>query len=276
MTWNWKLLRAGGFMLDGGAMFGIVPKPLWTRLVTPDEKNRIPMQTNCLLLTSGDRTVLVETGIGDKFDEKKRGIYGMEQRCILDALAEAGTDPASITDVVVTHLHFDHAGGLTRLDESGAAISSFPNATIHTQKTEWDDALANKSTMHSTYLRDHLDPVREQIRTFEGAGEIMDGIRVEPLPGHTWGQQGVLFEAAQGGTVVFPGDLIPTVHHASPTYGMAYDVLPYESMVQKERFLKRAAAEKWTIVLDHEVGNPVVRACEDTDKPGRHFLEEIG
>lgn len=275
-TWNWKLLRAGAFMLDGGAMFGIVPKPLWTRLVTPDEKNRIPMQTNCLLLTSEDRTVLIETGIGNKFDAKKRSIYSMEDRCILDALDEAGTDPADITDVVVTHLHFDHAGGLTRLDNSGSAVPCFPNATIHTQRTEWDDALANKSTMHSTYLRDHLDPVAGQIKTHDGAGEILPGIRVQPLPGHTWGQQGVLFDASGGGTVVFPGDLIPTVHHASPTYGMAYDVLPYESMVQKERFLKSAIAEKWTIVLDHEVGNPVVRACVNPDKPGRHFLESIG
>lgn len=263
-------------MLDGGAMFGIVPKPLWTRLVTPDEKNRIPMQTNCLLLTGGGRTVLIETGIGNKFNEKMRGLYAMEDRCILDALAEAGVEPGAITDVVVTHLHFDHAGGLTHLGASGEAESSFPNATIHTQKTEWEDALANKSTMHSTYLRNHLDPVRGQIRTLEGATEALPGIRVEPLPGHTWGQQGVFFDDERGQTMVFPGDLIPTVHHASPTYGMAYDVLPYESMLQKERFLGRAAAEQWTIVLDHEAGNPVVRACVNPEKPGRHFLEPIG
>ncbi|MCB9838889.1 MAG: MBL fold metallo-hydrolase [Phycisphaeraceae bacterium] len=276
MSWNWKLLRAGAFMLDGGAMFGIVPKPLWTRLVTPDEKNRIPMQTNCLLLEGEGRVVLIETGIGGKFDAKKRAIYAMEDRCILDALGEAGVDPGSITDVVVSHLHFDHAGGLTHLDGSGNAVSSFPNAVIHTQRTEWEDALANKSTMHSTYLRDHLDPVREQIRTIEGAGEVLPGIRVEPLPGHTWGQQGVFFEQDSGGTVVFPGDLIPTVHHASPTYGMAYDVLPYESMLQKGRFLDRACAEGWTLALDHEVGDPIRRVVRDTEKPGRYLLESVG
>jgi glyoxylase-like metal-dependent hydrolase (beta-lactamase superfamily II) len=276
MTWNWKLLRAGGFMLDGGAMFGIVPKPLWTRLVTPDEKNRIPMQTNCLLLTGGGRRVLIETGIGDKFDAKKRSIYAMEERCILDALREEGVEPGDITDVVVSHLHFDHAGGLTRLDGAGDAVSTFTNAVIHTQKTEWEDALANKSTMHSTYLRDHLDPVREQVRVFEGAGEPLPGIRVEPMPGHTWGQQVVFFEGESGGTVVFPADLIPTVHHASLTHGMAYDVLPYESMVQKGRFLARAAAGGWTLVLDHEAGDPVVRVVGDTDKPGRYLLEPVG
>ena len=276
MTWNWKLLRAGAFMLDGGAMFGIVPKPLWTRLVTPDEKNRIPMQTNCLLLTGPGGAVLIETGVGNKFGEKLRTIYAMEDRCILDALADNGTDPADITDVVVTHLHFDHAGGLTHHDDSGGAVSSFPNATIHTQRTEWEDALANKSMMHSTYLRDHLDPVREQIRTHEGAGEILPGIRVEPLPGHTWGHQGVFFKDTEGASIVFPGDLLPTVHHASPSCTMAYDMAPYESMIQKERFLTRAAAENWSIVLVHEVGNPVVRACEDMNKPGRHRLESFG
>lgn len=273
------MLRAGAFMLDGGAMFGIVPKPLWTRLVTPDEKNRIPMQTNCLLLEGHGKLVLIETGIGNKFDEKKRGIYAMEDRCILDALAEEGVDPGAITDVIVTHLHFDHAGGLTHSDGAGGAVSSFPNASVHTQKLEWEDALANKSTMHSTYLRDHLDPVAGQIKTFEGSGEVLPGIRVEPLPGHTWGQQGVFFQGdgvAEGGTVVFPGDLIPTVHHASPTYGMAYDVLPYESMVQKERFLGRAAAESWTVVLDHEVGDAVVRVEENPEKPGKHLLRSIG
>ncbi len=278
MAWSWTLLRAGAFMLDGGAMFGIVPKPLWSRLVAPDEKNRIPLNTNCLLLReAGDRgrTVLVETGIGDKFDDKKRAIYAMEERWVADALREQGVAPERIDAVIVTHLHFDHAGALTRRGPGGAPVPTFPRATIHTQKQEWEDALANKATMHSTYLRDHLDPVREQVRVFEGEGEPIPGVRVAPLPGHTWGQQGVWFEDDKGRTVVFPADLMPTINHVALTHGMAYDVLPYETLVQKGAFLRRAAAAQWLIALDHEPGPALVRAEESHDKPGQHRLVPV-
>ncbi|MEC9373437.1 MAG: MBL fold metallo-hydrolase [Planctomycetota bacterium] len=274
MGWNWRLLRAGAFKLDGGAMFGIIPRPLWTRVCESDDRNRIQLETNCLLLERDGRTVLIETGIGDKMGDKLREIYALESRSIIDALAEEKIDPASIDTVIVTHLHFDHAGGLTRKSDSGAA-PTFPNAEIVTQRQEWEDALANKSTMHSTYLRDHLDPIASRVRQIDGAGAVLPDIWVEPLPGHTWGQQGVFFKDADGATVVFPGDLMPTRHHAGLTFGMAYDVLPYESMLQKGRFLERAAAEGWTIVLDHDPGDPVVRAVPHPEKAGAHVLKPV-
>lgn len=260
-------------------MFGIVPKPLWTRFVTPDERNRIPLDTNCLLLEGHGKRILIETGIGDKFGSKERDIYAMENCSILDALQGAGCDPEAIDIVVVTHLHFDHAGGLTRLSTPGdvdsPAVSAFPNAQIFTQKQEWDDALASRSTMHKTYLRSHLDPIAHQIETVEGEVEVLPdaSLRVMPDPGHTWGQQAVAFEdVATGRTVVFPGDLIPTVHHASPAYGMAYDMLPYENLMQKQRFLRMAHENRWLLALCHEPGQLLVEVAPDEARQGTYSL----
>lgn len=271
-SWTWHVLRGGGFKLDGGAMFGIVPKPLWTRLVEPDERNRIPLQQNSLLLETDGRLVVIEVGIGEKMDAKSRDIYAQENRTVVDALREAGRSPEEVSTVVVTHLHFDHAGGLTRLGEGGHAVPTFPNAEVVAQRREWEDALANKSTMHSTYLRDHLDPIADRIRLVDGEAEALPGLRVMPMPGHTWGQQAVLFTDDAGQTVIFPGDVMPTVNHAGLTYNMAYDMLPYENTQRKADLLRRAEAENWTIVLDHEPGDPIVRAEAREDKPGQYRL----
>jgi glyoxylase-like metal-dependent hydrolase (beta-lactamase superfamily II) len=260
-AWSWNVLRAGGLHLDGGGMFGIIPKSMWSSWVEPDDANRIPLETNCLLLRRGDRTVLVETGCGDKWSEKERAIYGLDGRTVVDALREHGVDPASIETVIVTHLHFDHAGGLTTLD-GDTPRPVFPNAEVVVQRREWDDALANRSTMTRTYLRSHLDPIADRVRLVDGAADILPGIRVEPLPGHTPGQQGVFIETSDG-TIVFPGDLIPTVHHAHLSAATAYDLEPYETMQVKRRFLERAIDESLGIVLDHETGTATVRPRRD-------------
>ena len=162
--WNWQLLRAGALRLDGGGMFGVIPRTIWSRLVTPDKHNRIPLQTNCLLLRDGTQTVLVETGCGDKWTDTQRGHWDLERRTVVDALREAGTEPEQIDFVIVTHLHFDPAAALTRWDDDGQPVPTFPNATVVTQEVEWTDALANKSTMGRTYLRSHLDPVADRVR----------------------------------------------------------------------------------------------------------------
>lgn len=274
--WSWRVLRAGAFKLDGGAMFGLTPRPLWERLVTPDEKHRIPLQTNCLLLENAGKLVLIEAGIGDKLSGKLRAIYDQEPRTVADAIRELGRDPSEVSTVIVTHLHFDHAGGLTRLDESGAAVPVFLNAEVIVQKQEWEDALANKSTMHSTYLRDHLDPIADRLCLIDGEAEVLPGITVWPMPGHTWGQHAVRFRDRSGGTVVFPADVLPTAKHAGPATQMAYDMLPYESMVQKKALLETALKENWTLVLDHDPGNPVVRVEQNPDRPGQHRLAPVG
>jgi glyoxylase-like metal-dependent hydrolase (beta-lactamase superfamily II) len=263
--WSWTLLRAGAFRLDGGSMFGVVPKSLWSRLTQPDDANRITLQTNCLLLDDGTHRVLIETGYGNKWDDKNRAIFHLEERCILRALHEHDLDGPDITHVIVSHLHFDHAGGLTHLDVNGRAVSSFPNATIFTQQTEWDDALANKSTMTKTYLRSHLDPVAEQITCVDGETDVLPGITVWPMPGHTWGQQAVRF-ADEHGVLCFPGDVMPTANHLGSAFNMGYDMLPYTNMQSKGDLLSVAADDGWRIVIDHEPGDPVVHVQRDTDK----------
>lgn len=260
--YDWTVLNAGRFRLDGGSMFGVVPKALWARMVEPDDANRIPLQTNCVLLDDGSTRVLIETGYGGKWSAKERKIFALEERTVLDALGEADVDPATIDVVIVTHLHFDHAGGLTHLDRRDEPMSSFPNARIVVQRQEWEDALANKSTMTKTYLRSHLDPVRDQVRVVEDDTEVAPGVTVWPMPGHTWGQQAVRFETGDG-VVCFPGDVLPTINHVGAAFNMGYDMLPYRNMLSKQALLAQAEAEGWRMVLDHDPATPVVRVVRD-------------
>ena len=271
--WKWQILQAGAFRLDGGAMFGVIPKALWGRMTTPDDANRISLQTNCLLLERGDRKVLVETGYGNKFGEKDRRNFAMQDRWISDALDEVGVRREDITDVVLTHLHFDHAGGLTYVEgDDPTPRSSFPNATIYTQRLEWEDALSNKSTMTKTYLENHLTPIQQQVQFLEGEAEVMTGIWVRPVPGHTWGQQAVLFEDDKG-TVCFPGDMMPTFHNVGSAFNMAYDMLPYQNTLTKAEVLGRARDQNWRIVIDHEPEQALVSVTED--HRGRFALESL-
>ncbi|MEO1129367.1 MAG: MBL fold metallo-hydrolase [Planctomycetota bacterium] len=275
MSWKITLLRAGAFKLDAGCMFGLIPRVVWTRWLEPDEHNRTTLQQNCLLLESDARKVIVEVGIGDKFGEKERAMYAMDDRAIHDALREVGCDPADINAVIVSHLHFDHAGGLTRRGDNGKPILTFPNAEIIVQRQEWEDAIANKSTMHKTYLRDHLtDEVCEHLRLIDGEDVVLPDISVLPMPGHTWGQQGVRIRDAGGRTVIFVPDVMPTRHHCRATANLSYDVEPYTSMLSRTKLLERAADEEWVLVLDHEPGHPAFTVHPDPDKPGSYTLEE--
>jgi len=252
-------------------MFGVVPKALWKNLVEPDKLNRIRLQTNCLLLDDGVRKVLVETGYGGKWTDKERTIFSLQKRTVLDALAEIDVDPADIGFVIVTHLHFDHAGGLTHVDASGEAVASFPNAAVVVQRTEWKDALENKSTMTKTYLRSHLDPIAEKVLLADGMTDVHPGLIVWPVPGHTWGHQAVRFET-EDGTVCFPGDVLPTLNHAAPAFNMGYDMLPHKNMQSKTTLLRQAAREGWRLILDHEPDEPIVRVEAVPETPDRFVL----
>lgn len=293
ITWRPTLLRLGRFYLDAGCMFGLIPKVVWSRWFPPtpeeggiDSLNRMPLQTNSLLLESSDgRLAVIEVGIGDKLAPKEQGIYTQEltpagrPRAVHDALHEVDASPRDISAVIVTHLHFDHAGGLTRLDPASAnpdserPVLTFENADIFVQRQELDDALANRSTMHRTYLPSHLgEQMRRHARTIEGEREVLPGISVFPTPGHTWGQQCIKVAAPGGRTIVFVCDVMPTRLHARPTCNLAYDVEPYTSMIQRTALLDRAADEGWILVLDHEPGAPVFTVQRDHDKPGVHTL----
>jgi len=320
-------------------MFGLIPRAVWSRTLGPhlDDKGRMPVQHNCLLLERLDdpapgspaaglpapRLVLLETGTGNKLDPASAAIFDLEDRpdgsgprSILDALHEADCRPEDIGAVVVSHLHFDHAGGLTRLPRAGETPDwtgpasgmagkrpdhgvklTFPSATVHTQAREWHDALNNTSVMTRTYFRDHLEPVRGLVRAAESpppfapglvplrdqapaapverrATEILPGIRVFLVPGHTWGQQATLFTDEAGRTVVFTPDVMPTAWHVGQAYSLGYDVEPYTSMISRRWFLSEAADRGWTLLLDHEPGNPFRRA--ERTSSGWFDLHEAG
>ncbi len=260
-VWKTTILRAGAMRLAGGGMFGVVPKGLWSRMTEPDDSNRIPLQTNCVLLEDGAQRVLVETGFGDKWSDKERGYYDLERRTVVDALAEHGVEPGGINHVVLSHLHFDHAAGLTHLGADGDPVPSFPDATIHVQRTEWDDAAANKSVMTRTYLQSHLAPVAHLVDLVSGTAEVLPGIHVDLAPGHTWGHQIIRWDDGHG-PLCFAGDVMPTVNHVGAAFSMGYDVEAYTNMTTRVAMLDRALAEGWRFVLDHEPGACVVRVEE--------------
>ncbi len=256
--WTVTVLRLGDFRLDGGGMFGLIPKTQWSQWVTPDALNRIQLACNALLLRDGARTVLVETGYGDRWTDEERASWAFAPTTATSVLNEHGVDARDVTDVIVTHLHFDHAAGLSNAQGELA----FPNARVHVQRTEWEDALANKSTMTRTYLRSFLDPIAPRVVLHDGAAQPLPGIDVRPLPGHTWGSQGVFVESTDA-YWVFPGDLMPTRHHIHPSSSLGYDMLPYETMVNKRAFLQSAAERQWRIVLDHDPEHAVVSVVRD-------------
>lgn len=276
-------------------MFGLVPRVVWSKNTSTDDRGRIEVHHNCLLLESSgggaSRKIVIEVGSGNKLDAKSREIFALENRDITDALRDYETGPEDVSAVIVSHLHFDHAGGLTRLPVGGEkpgefnAIATFPNAEIIVQEREWEDALNNRSVMTRTYFKDHLEPIRDQLRTVaspqpfsadhgygwapdrdQNPGDVRDrltrvlpGIDVFRVPGHTWGQQAVMFTDTLGRTIVFTPDVMPTRAHLGAAYSLAYDVEPYTSMVTKSWFLKEAAEHDWLLVLDHEPGNPLCR-----------------
>ena len=275
--WNTRILQAGSFRLDGGSMFGIIPKAIWKTWSEPDEANRIDLQCNLVLLEDGTHRVLVECGYGEKWSDKDRRIFAMERRTAVDALAEAGIEPREITHVILTHLHFDHAGALTRWadptkGDDGGFIPGFPEARVLVQKQEWEDARSNRSTMTRTYLASHLEPIADRVTLLEGDCEALPGIRVGPMPGHTWGQQSVSWE---DGTrrYVFPGDVCPTRAHAHPSASMAYDVEPWTNMNNKVALLARCHEEGRSMVLGHDPDQALVDVVTVDGRPGSFSLE---
>jgi glyoxylase-like metal-dependent hydrolase (beta-lactamase superfamily II) len=264
-------LTTGAFRLDGGGMFGLIPKTMWSKWTEADADNRIALATRSLLVETRDGLVLVEAGCGDKWTAKERAMYALAPRTAADALAEIGVDPRDIAHVVLTHLHFDHAAGLTR-EDAGALVPVFPNARVHVQRQEWIDALANKSTMTRTYLRTHLDPVTGAVELHDGMATPLDRVALVPTPGHTWGHQSVLVlpDGSDASTppVLFAGDVCPTIHHAHPAASLGYDMLAYEAMLSKRMILGRALHEGWLVALDHDPEHALARPTEVDGRVG--------
>lgn len=268
------ILSDGTYQLDGGAMFGVVPKSLWEKRIKADERNLLTLGLNSLLIRNGKQTVLVETGIGPKLNEKSREIH-KNQALLLDSFERAGVSRDEIDIVINTHLHFDHCGWNT-FYKDGKPEPTFPNATYYAQQGELDHAHEQHERDRVSYLTDNYDPlVRSgQMRLLSGNAEITPGISVEVYPGHTRDLQAVRVRAGDE-TVCYISDLIPTSHHLDPTWVMGYDLYPLESINNRHRFYQRAIPEEWLVVFthDHEVpwarveigekGKPVAKPVTD-------------
>ena len=259
-------LEAGLVRLDGGAMFGVVPKPLWERRIPADARNRIPLATRCLLVETPDALVLVETGLGNKEDAKFRDIYGVDNAAspgsgapdrLQEAVRLAGFSPEDVGVVVNTHLHFDHAGGNTFRDAEGAVRLSFPNARYHVQRGEWDWAHRANERTQASYLPDNFVPVMKagRLELVEGAVEIVPGIATLPTPGHCPFHQSVLVRSG-GETACFMADVVPTMAHLPLPWIMGYDVEPLVTLESKRALLRRAVDERWLLVSTHDPATP--------------------
>ncbi|MGE0481546.1 MAG: MBL fold metallo-hydrolase [Phycisphaerae bacterium] len=260
------VLRAGSLRLDGGAMFGIIPKALWSRRTPADGENRISLACNSVLVEwpRSGRRALVETGHGDKYNEKDVRIFAIDpRRWLADALRAADVGPESIEDVILTHLHFDHAGGLTRR-EADRVVPTLPRAAVHVQRREFDDARANFGIMTNTYREENFLPLDASgaWRLHEGAKAACEGVTLRPTPGHTRGHQSVVIAGANR-TAVFVGDVMPTRQHVGRPYNMGYDLLPLDNAETKRRLLSEAAERDWLLILDHEPESPLVRVVRD-------------
>jgi glyoxylase-like metal-dependent hydrolase (beta-lactamase superfamily II) len=265
------LVSGGMLKLDGGAMFGLIPKALWSRSYPADEQNRIQLACNCLLVEwpGSDRRVIVETGHGPKYGDKDRKIFAIDpSRWIGPSLQAAGVDPASITDVVVSHMHFDHAGGLTH-EQDGRLGPTFPRARIHAQRREYEDAKANFGIMTATYRAENFTPIDElgAWELLDGPGTILAGennVQLESIvtPGHTRGHHSIAVHGRDR-TLVFGGDLMPTRHHLGAPYNMAYDLFPLDNRASKQRLLGWLAEHDGLLAIDHELETPVVSVRRD-------------
>lgn len=268
--WRIHALQAGGQKLDGGAMFGVVPKPLWERRIPADARNRIPMGMRCLLVEHEDGLVLIDTGAGNKEHEKFHDIYGIENagqggRTMLeDGLATLGFTTDDVSLVIDTHLHFDHAGGNTWIDADGVVRPTFPRARYVVQEGEYAWATHTNERTAASYFARNWEPVREAgcLELLHGEAELRSGIRVLPTPGHTPHHQSVLLESA-GERLFYPADLIPTAAHAPLPWIMGYDVEPLVTLESKRHILARAVREEWLLLFEHDAVVSFGRVAHD-------------
>jgi glyoxylase-like metal-dependent hydrolase (beta-lactamase superfamily II) len=242
-------LSDGIYHLDGGGFFGVIPKTLWSRKISADEKNRVPTGLNSVLVR-GVKNILIETGIGNKLSEKMSQIFGQPAK-LLEDLSVAGVSPEQIDIVINTHLHFDHCGWNT-IRENGAIKATFPNATYYVQEGEWKHAHEGLRDSVS-YLHENYDPLVEtgQMKLLRGNETIIPGISVEVFPGHTREMQAVIISSG-GQTACYISDLIPTSAHVDLNWVMAFDLYPVETIESRKRYYARAIPEKWLTMFTHD------------------------
>jgi glyoxylase-like metal-dependent hydrolase (beta-lactamase superfamily II) len=250
----------GTYFSDGGAFFGVVPKTMWSKKMTPDELNRLDAGLNSLLVRTGDKNILVETGIGNKLPEKLVQIYKQPAK-LLENLHAAGVAPEDIDIVINTHLHFDHCGWNT-VRRGDQVVATFRNATYYVQRQEWEHGCLQLERDAISYMSPNYDPLIEsgQMVLLDGDAEIVPGISVKIFPGHTANMQAVIVES--GGrsngkkTACYISDLIPTAAHLDLTWVMAFDLFPLETIESRKKYYSRAIPEKWLTVFTHDDRTP--------------------
>jgi glyoxylase-like metal-dependent hydrolase (beta-lactamase superfamily II) len=263
-------IQAGGQQLDGGAMFGVVPKPLWEKRIPADARNRIPLGMRCLLVEHPAGPVLIDTGSGNKENAKFQDIYGIDnsgaggRTALEDGLAQLGIAPEDVALVINTHLHFDHAGGNTYLDEGGNLRVTFPNARYVVQEGEYRYALHTNERTAASYFGRNFVPTHEsgQLDLIQGDREIISGIRSVKSPGHTPHHQSLLIES-DGEAALYLGDLVPTHAHLPLPWIMGYDVEPLVTLETKRRVLAEALAADWTLIFEHDASVPWGKLSSD-------------
>jgi glyoxylase-like metal-dependent hydrolase (beta-lactamase superfamily II) len=269
-AWKVHAIQGGAQALDGGAMFGVVPKPLWERRIPADSRNRIPLGMRCLLIEHDVGLVLVDNGAGNKETEKFVEIYGIENRgadgrtLIEDGIKSLGYRLEDVSLVIDTHLHFDHAGGNTFRDRDGRVLPAFPKARYVVQRGEYEWAKRPNERTAASYFPHNFEPIKERglFDFVEGEREIVSGIRVLRTPGHTPHHQSVLLES-EGERAFYPADLVPTSAHLPLPWIMGYDVEPLVTLETKRTYLRRAADEKWLVVFEHDASVAWGRVVHD-------------
>jgi len=268
-------LEAGLQRLDGGAMFGVVPKPLWERRIGPDDRNRIPLALRCLLVEAPNALVLIDTGVGNKESDKFHDIYGVQNESVEgrptrleDALASLGCAAEDVDIVLDTHLHFDHAGGNTRMDPDGEAVPAFPHARYVVQEREHRFAQIDNPRIRASYLGHNYAPVGEAgLWDFvDGDGVVTEGVEVVRTPGHTPHHQSVLVRSG-GETACFLAGVCPTSAHLPLPWIMGYDLEPLVTLDSKRTLWERAREEAWLLVFEHDPVVPWGRLDPDSERP---------
>ena len=277
--WDVQIVGGGTFRLDGGAMFGTVPKVVWQKLYPADEDNQILMATNCLLIrgeAGGKKhTILVDNGNGDKESDDFMARFKFEGRGVLDAnLAKHGVKPSDITLCILTHLHFDHAGGSTRLDGEGKPVPSFPNARYVVQARDLADAKHPHLRVKASYMPQNWEPLEAAglLDTVDGATNLLPGISVRPAPGHIAGLQNVVVEGG-GKRLVYLADLIPTARHIQPAWVMGYDLDVVTCVDERQKVLDEVAGTSTVCVFEHDPEIPAGTVSRDTK--GRYLVTPV-
>jgi glyoxylase-like metal-dependent hydrolase (beta-lactamase superfamily II) len=250
-------LHGGNFYLDGGAMFGVVPKTLWEKKAPADDRNRIRLAANSLLVRAANKNILVETGNGTKWDPKLRNIYGIQGGDPLrDSLARLGVAPEKVDMVINTHLHFDHAGGNTRVAD-GRDVPTFPTAQYVVQRAELEHAMNPTERDRASYVADRFAPVSEagQWRLVDGDVEIVPGISVVRIPGHNADIQAVKISGGNR-TVIFVADMLPTRHHLPLAWMPGYDLYPLQTLETKRKRIAEIVAQGWIVAFGHDPDFP--------------------